>query len=229
VLVHAKDSNSVTVEEKKAALNEAGVPEGHARKQLMARLTTWLKPENRRRYRAAAGGATRVAIASVGKLGSEAAWPVMEEELDKRRREKNDKGLRVTRMWVSCTARRLCRALYPNNEKARAFRASPGWFARYTGRFQVVPRKVSNMKKWSVRARSPCGVSTIARALIPPLCRSIREVIPLIWLWLRWLRYHVLPARDASGGPITPGHPDFDALSPMEKKWGRFLPWCVAV
>jgi hypothetical protein len=197
--LHKLDENDGSVPETVADLPEKD------KERVRHQLYKWRRPPIAAGIRAARKNQVRIPVPGSKRIGRQPKFPALEQKITKMRQEKNARGIKVTERWLVCQMKRELRTMRDPEtgellDPDGTFCGSHGYFMNVVKRTNMSARRASNNRR-----------------------RSIRDVIPLIWRFLRWMRYTVLPVRDSAGKPIVKGHPAFDSLTAVEVQWGRFL------
>ncbi|KAK3249108.1 hypothetical protein CYMTET_41452 [Cymbomonas tetramitiformis] len=145
--------------------------------------------------------------------GANRWWPLAEQQLYKEIVQRRSRNRRVAKRWIVVRMRALIRELHPGCDKP-AFRASEGWKIRFCKRYNLVPRRKSNLKAKPILERLPAlqHFHTVFRKMLSYSSSGKLLPIPAV------SHYQSVSADTEHDRGVL--HED-DLRDP---KWGRFAP-----
>jgi hypothetical protein len=108
-------------------------------------------------------------------------FPLAEDELEKRFRERRSKGRRVSERWIFAMMRQLVKDMYPGVP----FMCSRGWLMRCRERLGITVRTKSNCKRLAVSDRVPAVMLWLARYRLM-LQTQVTKSMPMDPVWGRF-------------------------------------------
>jgi hypothetical protein len=90
-----------------------------------------------------------------GETRRSADWPKEEEQLVESIKKKRNAGVKVRCRWVRAEMRNAVKFHHPHNERAAAFKGSPGWLVRFFARHGMCLRVRNNKKPFDVTKYVP--------------------------------------------------------------------------
>lgn len=171
----------------------------------MSNISKWQKDE----HNIMAEAADKIKGALMKKTSRPQRWfPEAEKEMYKMYTARRKKKVRVSTRWLTVTFKKLLVEKYPNDTRAKSFRASYRFAQKWAKRHNLSKRRKSNSKSQSVVERLP-KIKAWHKGY-RQLLQQPRKVGGQLVPWPQ-------QAPDEGSGDLTP-----ELLE--HRKWGRFLP-----